>query len=67
MPAPITEESTEGFLPTHRVRTHPASDHWMRGERFGVVEKVGKTRVHVRMDASGRLHRLRPQDLIVIS
>lgn len=48
-----------------RVELHPATDAWMRGDRYGeivaVVEKHGHvTSVRVRMDKSGRVLRLDP-------
>lgn len=36
-----------------RVEIHPGTDLWMRGARYGVVERVSLTpadRVHVRLD-----------------
>lgn len=33
-----------------RVELHPALDLWMMGARFGVVTKVGRTKVHVKLD-----------------
>jgi hypothetical protein len=37
-----------------RVELHPATDAWMMGDRYGVVQKVGTTRVQVKLDRSGR-------------
>lgn len=42
------------FKTGDRVQAHPATDSWMRGDRYGVVEKVGRKYVHVLMDRSGR-------------
>ncbi len=56
-----------------RVQTHPATDHWMRGDRFGTVEKIGRERetpsgrlrpVHVRRDVSGRVAVFHPDNVI---
>ena len=61
-----------------RVSTHPATDAWMRGDRYGTVEKVARllpihgrgdrygtrTVVYVRLDRSGRLLPFAPWDLI---
>jgi hypothetical protein len=49
-----------------RVQLHPATDAWMRGDRYGTVVKLGRTRVHVRMDASGRILKLAPDLLIPV-
>ena len=40
-----------------RVELHPATDAWMRGDRFGTVEAVmpNRSRVGVHMDRSGRV------------
>lgn len=37
-----------------RIQTLPHTDMWVRGDRFGVVEKVTASRVWVRLDRSGR-------------
>ena len=42
-----------------RVELHPATDLWMRGARYGTVERMSLTpndRVKVRLDRTGRLH-----------
>jgi hypothetical protein len=36
-----------------RIEMHPASDAWMRGDRYGEVLKVGKVLVTVKLDRSG--------------
>lgn len=46
-----------------RVQTHPATDAWMMGDRFGMVVKVGRTKVHVKMDRSGRTLRFSAENL----
>ena len=46
-----------------RIQTHPATDAWMRGDRYGTVTKVGRTYVHVRMDRSGRTLRFTPGNI----
>jgi hypothetical protein len=40
-----------------RVQVHPGCDCWMQGDRYGVVVKVGRRLIHVRMDRSGRVRR----------
>lgn len=37
-----------------RVQAHPATDTWMRGDRFGTVITVGRKWITVLMDRSGR-------------
>lgn len=54
----------ERFPAGRRIQTHPATDAWMRGDRYGSVESVGRTRVAVRMERSGLLRRFVPEDLI---
>lgn len=49
--------------PGDRVELHPATDRWMRGDRFGTVEKIGRKYIHVRMDRSGQLARVLPADI----
>lgn len=49
-----------------RVQAHPATDTWMRGDRYGVVEKIGRKYVHVRMDRSGRTLRFLPVNLLEV-
>ena len=47
-----------------RVELHPAHDLWMRGARFGTVEKLGTKWVHVRLDMlPDRLRKIRSVDL----
>jgi hypothetical protein len=52
------------FRPGERVQTHPATDDWMRGDRYGTVIAVGRRYVAVRLDRSGRLRRFLPADLL---
>lgn len=37
-----------------RVELHPATDRWIRGDRFGTVAKIGRKYVHVKLDRSGQ-------------
>lgn len=45
------------------VSPHPATDAWMKGDRYGTVEEVGPKFVGVRMTRSGKLLRFWPWDL----
>lgn len=49
------------LAPGVRVELSPATDRWMRGDRFGTVEKHGRKWIHLRMDTSGQLVRI-PRD-----
>lgn len=46
-----------------RVQTHPATDAWMMGDRYGEIVKVGRTKIHVKMDRSGRTLRFSPENI----
>ena len=51
------------FASGQRVALHPSTDAWMRGDRFGTVESVGRFYVSVRCDASGKLRRVSPENI----
>lgn len=44
-----------------RVESHPATDAWIFGDRYGEIVKVTRTRIHVRMDRSGKIRVFRPE------
>lgn len=44
-----------------RVQAHPATDCWMRGDKFGTVTQIGRKYVHVLMDRSGKVRQF-PKD-----
>ena len=46
-----------------RVELHPATDAWMRGDRFGQITKIGSKFYHVLMDRSRRILRVPPRNL----
>lgn len=55
-------------VPVHqRVELHPGMDAWMAGDRYGVVVKTTRTRVHVKMDRSGRILRVPADRLAWVS
>jgi hypothetical protein len=55
----------EGFVQVgERVQLHPATDDWMRGDKFGTITRVGTQLVSVKLDKSGRTKRYRPNNLI---
>ena len=45
-----------------RVELHPATDAWMRGDRYGIVLSIGRKYIHLRMD-SGRRLRVAPTNI----
>lgn len=51
------------FTVGQRVQAHPGTDAWMRGDRFGTVERIGRAYVHVHMDASHELIAFHPVNL----
>lgn len=56
-------ESVSDFRIGDRIELHPATDQWMRGERFGEVIRIGRKYVRVRMNATGRAYRALPMNL----
>lgn len=48
------------FKSGDRVALHPATDLWMRGARYGTVDRVGGRWVYVRLDVTDRIVRLAP-------
>lgn len=46
------------------VQAHPATDTWMRGDRYGVVASVGRKWITVRMTRSGRMVKFHPDNLL---
>lgn len=53
------------FPSGQRVASHPSTDAWMQGERYGEVVQVGRLTltVSVKLDKSGKLRRFQPRDL----
>src|SRR5271157_4154621 len=49
-----------GFYKGERVSMHPATDAFMMGDRYGTVAKVGKSKIHVKMDRSGKTRLVLP-------
>jgi hypothetical protein len=50
-------------LKGQRVQLHPATDDWMRGDRFGTIVTVGREFYTVRLDKSGKKKRFHPMNL----
>lgn len=55
------------FTTGDRVESHPATNAWIFGDRFGEVAKVGRKYVHVKMDRSGRTLKFLPENLLPVS
>lgn len=51
------------FKPGDRVELHPATDAWMSGDRYGEVTVVGKFYVSIKMDVSGKVRRMVPENI----
>jgi len=59
----FTSDATIG----DRIQLSPATDAWMRGDRYGEIVKVTRQNFHVKMDKSGRTLRVsRNQQVQVI-
>jgi hypothetical protein len=61
-----TKCKARGFVygPGTRVELSPATDHWMRGDRFGTILKVTPSGVlHVKLDKSKKTTRVKPEYL----
>ena len=56
--------TSKDFSPGQHVQLHPATDAWMQGDRHGQVSSIGRTYVHVRMDRSGRVLKVLPENLL---
>jgi hypothetical protein len=59
------EYGIESFAVGQRIQTHPATDLWMAGARYGNVTKVGRGLVRVTLDC-GKVVALRPSDIVEI-
>lgn len=53
MPESVSSSDTHGWRVGQRVKLHPATDWWMRGARYGTIERVGRKLVHVRLEVGG--------------
>ena len=59
-----TDLLLEQFKVGDRVELHPATDRWMRGDRFGEVVKIGRMYVHIKMDRSGQTIKAAPENVV---
>jgi hypothetical protein len=55
--------ATMGWYVGQRASMHPATDAFMMGDRYGDVVKVEKTKIHVKMDRSGKTRLVSPGNL----
>jgi hypothetical protein len=55
--------ATMDFYKGERVSMHPATDAFMMGDRYGDVVKIGKSKIHVKMDRSGKTRLVDPKNL----
>jgi hypothetical protein len=60
-PKGTTMLKTDPSLIGARIELSPATDAWMRGDRYGVIVKAGRKYLHVLMDRSGRMLRIAPE------
>ena len=49
-----------------RVQTHPGTDSWMSGDRYGEIVKLGRIFIHVKMDRSGKVLKFSPGNLLTV-
>jgi hypothetical protein len=49
-----------------RVQLHPATDLWIRGDRYGTITKVTPKYCHVLLDRSGKTCKVKPDDLLPV-
>lgn len=55
--------TSKAFKIGDRVQLHPATNLWMRGDRYGTIIKIGRLLVHLKMDKSGRTVRIHPEGI----
>jgi hypothetical protein len=56
----------QDFRVGERVQLHPATDRWMRGQRYGTVAHIGRNIVYVNIDKGGEEIPIHPDNLIKI-
>ena len=49
-----------------RVQMHPATDCWMRGDRFAEVMLLGRSKVRVRFDRSSQVVDVNPRNILEV-
>ncbi len=58
------DHTINDFAVGERVKAHPATDTFMRGDVYGVIRKIGRRLIHVEMDRSGRTIRFVASNLL---
>lgn len=48
-----TTRTVDSFKVGDRIAVHPVTDQFMRGLRYGTIEKVGRSHVLVRLEYMG--------------
>lgn len=51
------------FKAGDRIEMHPASDRWMRGDRFAEVQRVGRKLLLVKFDRSKDVVNVHPRNV----
>lgn len=46
-----------------RVELAPHTDAWLAGDRYGEVIKIGRFYLHIKMDRSGKVRRMVPENM----
>jgi hypothetical protein len=60
----MTKFYGHGFAVGDLVQAHPATDTWMRGDRYGRVVIIGRKHVTVLMNTSKRRIKFAPDNLL---
>lgn len=47
-----------------RIELHPTTDAWMMGDRYGEVKAIGRFYLHVKMDRSGKIRKVVPENVL---
>jgi hypothetical protein len=64
---PNSDHTADDFAAGQRVKAHPATDTFMRGDVYGTIERISrglKRLVLVKMDRSGRRIRFAARNLL---
>lgn len=64
----MTEQKPSDFTVGQRVQFHPATDHFMKGLRYGEVTKIGTKAVWVRADRDPKHpYAMHPDNLLPVN
>ena len=66
IPRSKATERRLSFRVDEYVQLHPATDAWMRGDRYGTVVRVGRKHLHVLMAVSRKVRVLHPANVLHI-